>query len=77
MLRVLLGARFKVSAKGRRLISLRFIFVPPQFQFMRLVQGRSVSGIFRARYRKGQAGTDSQKQESPHGAGFLGVSQTV
>ena len=25
----------------------------------------------------GQAGTDSQKQESPHGAGFLGVSQTV
>ena len=46
MLRVLLGVRFKVSATGRRLISLRFISVPPQFQFMRLVQGRSVSGGF-------------------------------
>lgn len=26
---------------------------------------------------RGETGTDSQKQESPHEAGFLGVSQTV
>ena len=77
MLRVLLGVRFKVSATGRRLISLRFISVPPSVSIYEAGTGKECFRYFRARYRKVQTGTDSQKQESPHGAGFLGVSQTV
>ena len=66
MLRVLLGVRFKVSAKGRRLISLRFIFVPPSASIYEAGTGKECLRYFRARYRKGQTVADSQKQESPH-----------
>ena len=67
MLRVLLGVRFKVSATGRRLISLRFISVPPQFQFMRLVQGRSVSGIFGRGTGKGRQGRIARNKKARTG----------
>ena len=77
MLRVLLGVRFKVSATGRRLISLRFISVPPQFQFMRLVQGRSVSGGFGRGTGKGRQWRIARNKKARTGRAFLGVSQTV